>query len=241
MDGSVEKNVNRLRITSYNPLVTTARRTNGTDVACPSIPAGSYKPQPWSSPLTQPPTAPTSPRVYNTSSFKDEVGANMYDEANMIVIPIHCWIDEDDDKGECNKYGKGTKKGEKSHINELESNKLVRIKPELECIIEKIVRRLGTERVARGVIVEEVQHGLDLEGDADDKLTYVVPNMEQHDILEHLTYEELTLIAGDAIDADYNNFDDETKARYMRQSRGLVQNARRDVDGIGQRRSSVNN
>ena len=36
IDGSVEKNVNRLRITSLNPLVTTARRTNGTDVARPS-------------------------------------------------------------------------------------------------------------------------------------------------------------------------------------------------------------
>jgi len=43
------------------------------------------------------------------------------------------------EEGECNKYGKGTKKGEemKSHLNELESNKLVRIKTELECIIEK--------------------------------------------------------------------------------------------------------
>eukprot|EP00984_Skeletonema_dohrnii_P025606 scaffold14783_cov105-Skeletonema_dohrnii-CCMP3373.AAC.2 len=76
MDRSVEKNVNRLRITSYNPLVTTARRTEGTDVACPSILAPSYKPQPLSSPLIQPPTPPTSPRgiqhigVYNTSSFK---------------------------------------------------------------------------------------------------------------------------------------------------------------------------
>jgi len=52
MDGSVEKNVNRLRITSYNPLVTTARRTNGTDVARPSTLAPSHQPQPRSSPLS---------------------------------------------------------------------------------------------------------------------------------------------------------------------------------------------
>jgi hypothetical protein len=99
------------------------------------------------------------------------------------------------------------------------------------------VRRLGTERVARGVIVEEVQHGLDLEGDADDKLTHVLPNMEQYDNPEHLTYDELALIAGDVIDADYNNFDDETKARYHT----TKSKARRDVDGTSQRRSSVVN
>eukprot|EP00984_Skeletonema_dohrnii_P003083 scaffold1033_cov109-Skeletonema_dohrnii-CCMP3373.AAC.1 len=62
MDGSLEKNVNRLRITSLNPLVTTARRTNGTDVARPSILAPSHQPQQRSSPLTQPPTPPTSPQ-----------------------------------------------------------------------------------------------------------------------------------------------------------------------------------
>ncbi len=39
-------------------------------------------------------------------------------------------------EGEYNKYEKGTKKGEmKSHLNELENNKLVRIKSELERII----------------------------------------------------------------------------------------------------------
>eukprot|EP00984_Skeletonema_dohrnii_P027420 scaffold16964_cov77-Skeletonema_dohrnii-CCMP3373.AAC.3 len=91
MDGSVKKNVNRLRITSYNPLVTTARRTDGTDVARPSTLAPAYKPQPRSSPLTQPPTPTTSPRGIQHIIFKAEVGANTYDEANMIVIPIHCW------------------------------------------------------------------------------------------------------------------------------------------------------
>eukprot|EP00984_Skeletonema_dohrnii_P025605 scaffold14783_cov105-Skeletonema_dohrnii-CCMP3373.AAC.1 len=67
--------------------------------------------------------------------------------------------------------------------------------------------------------------------------------MKQHDTSEHLTYDEIELIAGDAIDADYNNFDDETKARYhTTKSCGLVRKARRDVDGTGQRRSSgVNN
>ena len=70
------------------------------------------------------------------------------------------------------------------------------------------------ERVARGVIVEEMQEGLDLEGQADKKLKYALPNMEQHDISEYLTYDELAFIAGDVDDADYDNFDDETKARY---------------------------
>jgi hypothetical protein len=46
------------------------------------------------------------------------------------------------EEGEYNKYEKGKKKGEmKSHLNELESNKLVRIKSELERIIEKFDRK----------------------------------------------------------------------------------------------------
>jgi len=94
------------------------------------------------------------------------------------------------------------------------------------------------ERVARGVIVEEVQDGLDLEGEADNKLKYAVPNMEQQDISEHLTYDELAFIAGDVADADYDNI--EGKIRQIR--RGLVQKARRDGDGTGQRCSGgVNN
>eukprot|EP00984_Skeletonema_dohrnii_P027419 scaffold16964_cov77-Skeletonema_dohrnii-CCMP3373.AAC.2 len=58
--------------------------------------------------------------------------------------------------------------------------------------------------------------------------------MEQYDNSEHLTYDELALIAGDVIDADYNNFDDETKAR----CHTTKSKARRDVDGTSQRRSS---
>ena len=97
------------------------------------------------------------------------------------------------------------------------------------------------ERVARGVIVEEMLEGLDLEGQADKKLKYALPNMEQHDISEYLTYDELAFIAGDVDDADYDNFDDETKARYDKFV-GLVQKARRDGDGTGRRRSGgVNN
>jgi hypothetical protein len=46
---------------------------------------------------------------------------------------------------------------------------------------------------------------IDLEGEANNKLKYVVPNMEQHDISEHLTYDELAFIAGDVADADYDN------------------------------------
>ena len=39
------------------------------------------------------------------------------------------------------------------------------------------------------------------------------PNMERHDISEYLTYDELAFIPGDVADADYDNFDDATKAR----------------------------
>eukprot|EP00577_Skeletonema_sp_RCC1716_P021519 CAMPEP_0113376742 /NCGR_PEP_ID=MMETSP0013_2-20120614/2789_1 /TAXON_ID=2843 ORGANISM="Skeletonema costatum, Strain 1716" /NCGR_SAMPLE_ID=MMETSP0013_2 /ASSEMBLY_ACC=CAM_ASM_000158 /LENGTH=359 /DNA_ID=CAMNT_0000258839 /DNA_START=177 /DNA_END=1253 /DNA_ORIENTATION=+ /assembly_acc=CAM_ASM_000158 len=294
MDGSVEKNVNRLRITSYNPLVTTARRTNGTDVARPSILAPSHQPQQRTSPLTQPPTPPTSPRGIQHIIIQSR-GWSEYDHhPNPLLVHLRngrskprAWLRIDE--GEYDKYEKGTKKGEmKSHLNELENNKLVRIKSELERIIlffdrkqwpngftphadlayaygvnkrkvrhcvnfllrnncsekrkvrhdagktifnsskmrestytpykyfKKLQRKNnpGVTILDKDLIVEEVQDGLDLEGGADNKLKYAVPNMEQHDISEHLTYDELAFIAGDVADADYDNFDDATKARY---------------------------
>ena len=58
------------------------------------------------------------------------------------------------------------------------------------------------ERVTKGVIVEEMQDGLHLEGQEDKKFKYIIPNMEQHDIAEYLTYYELVFIAGDVADAD---------------------------------------
>ena len=38
--------------------------------------------------------------------------------------------------------------------------------------------------------------------------------LEQHHISEYLTYDEFAFIAGDVADADYDNFDDATRARY---------------------------
>ena len=62
--------------------------------------------------------------------------------------------------------------------------------------------------------IEPRERVANLEGEADKKLKYALPNMKHHDISEYLTYDELASIAGDVDDADYNNFDDETKARH---------------------------
>ena len=128
MDGSLEKNVNRLRITSLNPLVTTARRTNGTDVARPSILAPSHQPQQRSSPLTQPPTPPTSPRGIKHILIQSRGWSKYEPRPNPLLVHLRdgrskpkAWLRIYE--GEYNKYEKGTKKGEmKSHLNELENN-----------------------------------------------------------------------------------------------------------------------
>ena len=141
IDGSVEKNVNRLRITSLNPLVTTARRTNDTDVARPSLLAPSHQPQQRSSPLTQPPTPPTSPRGIQHIIIQSRDWSKYDCHPNPLLVHLRdgrskpkAWLRIDE--GDYNKYEKGEKKGEmKSHLNELENNKLVTIKHELERII----------------------------------------------------------------------------------------------------------
>ena len=53
----------------------------------------------------------------------------------------------------------------------------------------------------------------DIESRADKKFKYDILNMEEHDNSEYLTLDELAFIAGDVADADYDNFDDATKAR----------------------------
>ena len=91
MDGSVEKNVNRLRITSYNPLVTTARRTDG---RCSSSIHSSTSIQTSTTVQSINTTTNTTyfPSGYTTQHIIIQSrGWSEYDEANMIVIPIHCW------------------------------------------------------------------------------------------------------------------------------------------------------
>ena len=172
MDGSLEKNVNRLRITSLNPLVTTARRTNGTDVARPSILAPSHQPQQRSSPLTQPPTPPTSPRGIKHIIIQSRGWSKYEPHPNPLLVHLRdgrskpkAWLRIYE--GEYNKYEKGTKKGEmKSHLNELENNKLVRIKSELERIILLFDREQWPEgftphadlAYAYGVSAHKVRH-----------------------------------------------------------------------------------
>lgn len=69
-------------------------------------------------------------------------------------------------------------------------------------------------RVPQGVIVDELTDGIDLDGGATKKLKYPVPNMDEHDIEEYLSFEELELIAGDIDDVEYDNLSDENKQRY---------------------------
>eukprot|EP00984_Skeletonema_dohrnii_P025406 scaffold14568_cov91-Skeletonema_dohrnii-CCMP3373.AAC.2 len=132
MEGLVEKNVNRLRITSLNPLVTTARRTNGADVARPSILAPSHQPQQRSSPLSQPPTPPTSPQGILQIIIQSRDWSKYELRPNPLLVHLRdgrskprAWLRLSE--GEYNKYEKGAKK-------------LVRIKSELERIIEKFDR-----------------------------------------------------------------------------------------------------
>ena len=56
---------------------------------------------------------------------------------------------------------------------------------------------------------------LDLDGDADKKLKYPVPDMSEHDIAQYLSFGELALIAGHPDDARNGyKFSDEQKERY---------------------------
>ena len=46
------------------------------------------------------------------------------------------------------------------------------------------------------------------------KLKYDLPNVDEYDIGEYLSFDELQIIPGDFGDTDYDNFTDEQKERY---------------------------
>ena len=67
---------------------------------------------------------------------------------------------------------------------------------------------------AKGVVVEEIFDGVDIDSAAVKKLKYDLPDMQQHNISEYLSYNELDLIAGDPEAVDYDNMTEEEKNRY---------------------------
>ena len=67
---------------------------------------------------------------------------------------------------------------------------------------------------AKGVVVEEIFDGVDIDNAAVKKLTYDLPDMQQYNISEYLSYNELDLIAGDPEAVDYDNMTEEEKNRY---------------------------
>jgi hypothetical protein len=91
-----------------------------------------------SSPLSQP---PTSPRGIQHIIIQSRGWSKYEPHPNPLLVHLRdgrskprAWLRIDE--GEHNKYEKGTKKGKmKSHLSEMENNKLVRIKSELERII----------------------------------------------------------------------------------------------------------
>jgi xanthine dehydrogenase iron-sulfur cluster and FAD-binding subunit A len=68
------------------------------------------------------------------------------------------------------------------------------------------------DRVPKGVFVKEIRDPVNL--DNNKTLKYKVPNMEEYDIADYLTFDELALIAEDIDDVDYGNMSPETKLRY---------------------------
>ena len=67
---------------------------------------------------------------------------------------------------------------------------------------------------AKGVVVQEVMDGINIDSSDVRSLRYPMPNMQDKDIGKYLTYEELNLIVGDTDDVDYENLSREEKARY---------------------------
>ena len=68
--------------------------------------------------------------------------------------------------------------------------------------------------VAKGVMVSEVNDGVDIDSQDAKSLRYDRPNMQGRDIGEYLSYAELELIAADPDDVNYDNLSEEEKARY---------------------------
>ena len=146
MDGLVEKNDNRIRTSASIHLWkvhATARRTNGTDVSRPSIVS-----------CTISPTSATVKSINTTTKtnyFPSGYTTNHHSKPSLEHIlwllsqptdgtftwrKIQAEGMVEDWQGRIQWIRKATKKREmKSHLDELESNKLVRIKSELERII----------------------------------------------------------------------------------------------------------
>ena len=83
----------------------------------------------------------------------------------------------------------------------------------LDLTLSSISSRDG--RKAVGVIVDEIDNnGVDLDGNADKKLKYPVPDMSEHNIADYLSYGELALIAGNVDDVDFDNLSASQELRY---------------------------
>ena len=66
---------------------------------------------------------------------------------------------------------------------------------------------------AKGVVVEEIEEGIDEEAAA--KLKYPVPDMGEHDVGEHLSFAALEMVATNLWSApDYDSLSEEEKGRY---------------------------
>ena len=67
---------------------------------------------------------------------------------------------------------------------------------------------------AKGVVVEEIFDRVDIDSAAVKKLKYNLPDTQQHNISEYLSYNKLDLIAEDPEDVDYDDMIEEEKNRY---------------------------
>ena len=66
---------------------------------------------------------------------------------------------------------------------------------------------------AKGVVVEELEDGVDFDGEGR-KLKYGVPDMREHDIEENMSFDSLHLICGDPGSVDYFNLPEAERERY---------------------------
>ena len=66
---------------------------------------------------------------------------------------------------------------------------------------------------AKGVVVEELEDGVDFDGKGR-KLKYGVPDMREHDIEENMSFDSLHLICGDPGSVDYFNLPEAERERY---------------------------
>ena len=66
---------------------------------------------------------------------------------------------------------------------------------------------------AKGVVVEELEDGVDFDGEGR-KLKYGVPDMREHDIEENMSFDSLHLICGDPGSVDYFNLPEAEPERY---------------------------